>query len=218
MSGEDARLARGAHRDAAEGRCLMEHVSVLAGEPFGALPRCTHPALAALAAQVNDRVSDAARDVLVRRAPALSRAHTSDPALTWRFVEHAARGVLLRRPGDPVAARRLRRALRARRHRDHVLPPRLLARLPRWSTTLVALAALDELVTSVHALSAASGPAGSASRDRALVELLDTAIAVTIGPDDSPRRSARPGDSPRRSAPPGSALAVVPPLEEVSAA
>jgi hypothetical protein len=181
MAGDEVRLARGAHRDAAAGRCLMEHVSVLAGEPYGSWPRCTHPALAALAALVNDRVSDSARGTLVSRAPALARARPADPALTWRLVEHAARAVLARHPGDAAAVRRLGRARRAQRVRDRLLPPRLVARLPRWVTDAVALAAADELVAAVHALLTASGPAGGHGRDRALLELLDTAIAVTLG-------------------------------------
>ena len=44
------------HDDPGAGRCLMEHVSMLAGEAFRAWPRCTHPAVATLATQVEDRL------------------------------------------------------------------------------------------------------------------------------------------------------------------
>src|ERR1700712_4186551 len=61
-------LDAGAHRDAEAGSCLMEYVSVLAGERFTDRPRCTHPALAAVAWQVNDAVSHEARQELGLRA------------------------------------------------------------------------------------------------------------------------------------------------------
>jgi hypothetical protein len=61
-------LEAGAHRDARSGSCVMEYVSVLAGERFTDRPRCTHPAVAALAWQVNDAVSHEARQHLGLRA------------------------------------------------------------------------------------------------------------------------------------------------------
>lgn len=64
-------LEAGAHRDAEAGSCLMEYVSVLAGERFTDRPRCTHPALAAVAWQVNDAVSSGARQQLATRAVTL---------------------------------------------------------------------------------------------------------------------------------------------------
>ncbi|GAA4909113.1 hypothetical protein EV188_104167 [Actinomycetospora succinea] len=64
-------LEAGAHRDAEAGSCLMEYVSVLAGERFTDRPRCTHPALAAVAWQVNDAVSSTARQQLGTRAVTL---------------------------------------------------------------------------------------------------------------------------------------------------
>jgi hypothetical protein len=61
-------LEAGAHRDERSGSCVMEYVSVLAGERFTDRPRCTHPAVAALAWQVNDAVSHEARQELGLRA------------------------------------------------------------------------------------------------------------------------------------------------------
>jgi hypothetical protein len=61
-------LEAGAHRDARSGSCVMEYVSVLAGERFTDRPTCTHPAVAALAWQVNDAVSHEARQQLGMRA------------------------------------------------------------------------------------------------------------------------------------------------------
>ena len=71
-------LSRGPHADPAAGVCLMERVSAIAGEPFSDRPSCTHPALAALAQQVNDRVSDAARDRLLLVTEALRRLTRSE--------------------------------------------------------------------------------------------------------------------------------------------
>jgi hypothetical protein len=61
-------LEAGAHRDARSGSCVMEYVSVLAGERFTDRPCCTHPAVAALAWQVNDAISYEARQMLGLRA------------------------------------------------------------------------------------------------------------------------------------------------------
>lgn len=61
-------LEAGAHRDARSGSCVMEYVSVLAGERFTDRPQCTHPAVAALAWQVNDAVSHEVRQRLGLRA------------------------------------------------------------------------------------------------------------------------------------------------------
>ncbi|MDD7965777.1 hypothetical protein [Actinomycetospora lemnae] len=184
MPVDPVRLDPGNHVDPGTGRCLMEHVSVLAGEPFRAWPRCTHPAVAALATQVNDRCSPVGRAALVRRAEALTRADSDDPALTWRLVAHAAASVLALRPGDPGALRRIVRARRAARAWRTAVPHRLARRLPRWAVVGCGLAALDELVAAVHALLAVTGPPGSPERDIALVALLDTVLDDVL--DDRP--------------------------------
>jgi hypothetical protein len=184
MSPDAIRLDRGNHPDPGTGCCLMEYVSVLDGGRFGSLPRCTHPALAALAMQVNDRTSDRGRAALVTRAERLRRAGSDDPGLTWRLVEVCATAVLTRAPGDPAARRRLARARRARRRWSVVLPDGLRARLPRGALVAVGLGALDELVGAFHAVLGAVGPAGSPDRDRALADLLDAALD-TVGAADT---------------------------------
>ena len=193
MTDHPVRLGVGNHPTPAAGRCLMEHVSVLAGEPFRALPRCTHPAVAALATQVNDRASEAGRRAVLRRAPALTRADVPDPALSWRLVADAARIVLEHRPGDRAAARRLARARRAERRWDRLLPGRRARRLPRRLVVAAALTAVDDLVAAVDAVPPAAGPPGSPARDRALLALLDAALARTAVPP--------PGPGPRPAAP-----------------
>jgi hypothetical protein len=62
-------LSRGKHRSPRKGACFMELASYLAGERWSDHPACTHPVLAALARDVNDHVSDAARNRLSRLIP-----------------------------------------------------------------------------------------------------------------------------------------------------
>lgn len=175
------RLERGNHDCPSNGRCLMEHVSVLAGESFGPFPRCTHPSLATLAALVNDRCSDEGRVELLARAPALTRASSLDPGVTWRLVELCGDVVLADAPDDRSATRRVRRSLRAQRRWRRILPPDRSARLPRWFAVAASLTAADELLAAFHAVLDVSGPPGSVSRDRTLVHLLDAALATVGG-------------------------------------
>ena len=58
-------LSAGAHDSPQEGACVMEYVSLLAGEPWSADPACTHPVLAAMARVVNDELPDKDRHVLI---------------------------------------------------------------------------------------------------------------------------------------------------------
>jgi hypothetical protein len=55
----------------------MEYTSIIAGERFSDHPRCTDPALAAVARAVNDYSSDAARQPLAELASDLSIAHAA---------------------------------------------------------------------------------------------------------------------------------------------
>jgi len=65
-------LTRGAHKKPRHGACLMEYVSVLAGDPFSDSPACTDPTLAAIARAVNDYSGDEQRQRLGRLASDLS--------------------------------------------------------------------------------------------------------------------------------------------------
>ena len=58
-------LSSGAHDDPSQGACVMEYVSLLAGEPWSDTPACTHPVLAEAAQVVNDWVSGSERHLLV---------------------------------------------------------------------------------------------------------------------------------------------------------
>lgn len=94
-------LSKGAHDDPAEGACIMEYVSLLAGEEFSDTPACTHPVLARAAQVVNDRLPDADRHLLVpligrlfgtadTRESGLDRRILSVRLAVWsaRHVEH----------------------------------------------------------------------------------------------------------------------------------
>ena len=96
-------LAAGRHREPGEGACLLELVSVLAGEPWTDRPRCVHPVLAAIARRVNDACSDEGRDALVPCAVPLIG--TAGAPVSAVLVERCARAALSVRPD----LRRLRR-------------------------------------------------------------------------------------------------------------
>jgi hypothetical protein len=64
-------LSRGKHRNPRRGACFMELASYLAGERWSDHPVCTHPLLAALARDVNDYTSDAARGRLAGLIPSV---------------------------------------------------------------------------------------------------------------------------------------------------
>lgn len=79
---DDIELARGSHAPDTGLACVMEYVSILAGEPWSDNPDCTHDTLARLARFANDYLSDADREELLRPlAWRLVAAGESSPAL-----------------------------------------------------------------------------------------------------------------------------------------
>lgn len=72
-------LRVGRHLTSDDGACLMELVSVAAGEPWSDHPACTHPLLSHVARRVNDATSDRHRAALIRFVPALAQATSDDP-------------------------------------------------------------------------------------------------------------------------------------------
>jgi hypothetical protein len=63
-------LSKGSHQSPAEGRCAMEWVAYLAGEPHGDMPRCVDSVLQAFGMAVNDYLGDEDRQ---RLRPYLAR-------------------------------------------------------------------------------------------------------------------------------------------------
>lgn len=67
-------LQRGAHRHPSQGACVMEYVSLLAGEEWSDYPSCTTHHVARLAQFVNDRLTDDERnDVMIPMIPVIMR-------------------------------------------------------------------------------------------------------------------------------------------------
>lgn len=110
-------LSAGRHRGPERGSCVMEYVSVLAGEPWSDHPRCTDPALAELARRVNDDVRADTRPALAALAPGLTGA--GGPRTATDVVVAAVARVGLERAPDDVVLSRVRRRALARLAREH---------------------------------------------------------------------------------------------------
>ncbi|HZC70348.1 MAG TPA: hypothetical protein VE442_06625 [Jatrophihabitans sp.] len=87
-------LSRGKHRSPKHGACFMEFASYLAGERWTDHPQCTQPLLASLARQVNDHVSDDARQKLVELVPDVIGLTSSDPRADVVIALRAATAAL----------------------------------------------------------------------------------------------------------------------------
>lgn len=99
-------LSRGAHRKPSKGACFMEFASYLAGESWSDSPACTHPVLAAMAREVNDRVGDEARQSLLPFVPEVVGLVSADPR-TGAWIAREAAFAALRlgtHPRQGVAA------------------------------------------------------------------------------------------------------------------
>lgn len=83
-------LSRGKHRNPRKGACFMELASFLAGERWTDHPACTHPLLAEVARQVNDRTTDAGRPLLATLIPEVIGLTTEDPLADVRIALHCA--------------------------------------------------------------------------------------------------------------------------------
>lgn len=203
----DGLLSRGHHVGPSHGSCLMEYVSLLAGERFSDRPQCTHPALACLARHVNDNVGDGRRGELVRLAPGLVGA-AGGGDVVWDIV--TARCLAAALDIDPTApdahaqVRRIQTRRRQAERRGNL--SRLLRRVRRISTRpesalVTACAALSE------ALLARRCPPHTA--ERVQIDLLDTASTRCVNTSDSPRSPAW-----SRSPPPRGTAGPNPPTHE----
>ncbi|MEO3937690.1 hypothetical protein V3N99_13165 [Dermatophilaceae bacterium Soc4.6] len=84
-------LAAGAHDADAGEACVMEYVSLLAGEEWSDRPDCTHPLLAHEARTVNDELGDRDRHLLVPLVGRLFGTTQDTPELTARLRLRQAR-------------------------------------------------------------------------------------------------------------------------------
>ena len=96
-------LSRGKHRSPRQGACFMELASYLAGEKWSDAPACTHPLLAEVARNVNDRTSDDARPLLATLIPDVVGLNTDDPRADARIALHCA---LVALPVSPLDRQR----------------------------------------------------------------------------------------------------------------
>ena len=87
-------LSRGKHRSPRRGACFMELASYLAGERWSDHPACTHPLLAALARDVNDHLSDAARPRIASLIPEVIGLDRRDPVVDVWFTREVALAAL----------------------------------------------------------------------------------------------------------------------------
>ena len=84
-------LAAGAHDSDTGEACVMEYVSLLAGEEWSDRPDCTHPLLAHEARTVNDELADHDRHLLVPLVGRLFGTTQDSPELTARLRLRQAR-------------------------------------------------------------------------------------------------------------------------------
>lgn len=178
-------LSRGSHSGPEDGACLMEYVSVLAGEAFSDRPRCTPPLLRLMAHRVNDLTTDAARGGLAALAPGLIGTSRTDSRATAALVACCAEAAWAVHPAGVGRNRQARRARRrlARLETDPAGP------LRAWVRRMVgacyghsrASVDVDAALTAI-----AQCPAGQ-FRDQALHRLLrDASQACTRGGYTSP--------------------------------
>ena len=98
LQGDWPILRVGAHLSSDDGACLMELVSVAAGEPWSDHPACTHPLLAHVARRVNDATSDRRRSELAGFIPALTRANSDSASVFARIAASCTQIALAEKP------------------------------------------------------------------------------------------------------------------------
>lgn len=165
-------LGRGRHRSMRKGACFMEMASYLAGERWSDHPRCTHPLLAELARDVNDVVSDDARQKLAPMIPDVVGLRPADPRVDAWIARLCAITAL------PVSAVAIQRAAAVGLLRCESLLAELESRPPGdvSSETVEALATVpDEAAWARHLVREIGVPAGRDAQ-RAFVRHGSTAI------------------------------------------
>jgi hypothetical protein len=153
-------LSRGKHRNPRRGACFMEMASYLAGEKWSDHPSCTHPLLADVARNVNDRTTDAGRPLLAPMIPVVIGLTTDDPRADARIALICALAALPvasaeRQRSLAVAALSCERMLAAygEHGRGEVSPAtrRALDEVPsaaQWASRFATRAGLDRVETS----------------------------------------------------------------------
>src|SRR3954463_11060318 len=88
---QNVRLRRGAHRSPADGACVMEVVSMLAGERFSDRPQTACPVIGAFLRAYNDITGDTQRQDLLACASSVvgTRRQELEPARVQRCIDEA---------------------------------------------------------------------------------------------------------------------------------
>lgn len=86
-------ISAGGHSDPRQGACVMEYISLLAGEDWSDEPTCTHPLLSSMARAVNDRLCHDHRQLLIPLIPRLMgttglNRRTEEDLYDWLKAQH----------------------------------------------------------------------------------------------------------------------------------
>lgn len=170
-------LAAGAHLDPADGACLMELVSAVAGGPWSDEPACTHPLVAHVARLVNDHVSDEARQRLHVFVPQLAGAQSADPSVYPR-VAFACTTYALEVGASPLLVH-FRRAAERQLATQARASATGMSR-PRWTWSSLSARGFRQgpAFRAVEASVNVCARGGGAERDDHLVGLFSVAVAA----------------------------------------
>ncbi len=164
------KLDSGSHSDAKAGHCLLEVVSMFAGEDFGDEPACVDPVLAAFGRSWNDALPDDERQQLKRYILLLPGTAGSDAlsqrrgwmAADWLIRSHTPAWLDM----SPATA-------------EHAARLRALAPITSEQTLAAAQGALDQARSAAAAAKAAAWDAAwDAARDAARAAAMAAAMAA----------------------------------------
>src|SRR5882757_199333 len=90
---DNIHLDKGGHSGPDNGYCLMEWVSMLAGEPFSEQPKCVSPYLRRFGIRLNDLATDTQRQDLIQFGPRVlgTAGDGLDEKRRWIGADHAVR-------------------------------------------------------------------------------------------------------------------------------
>jgi hypothetical protein len=197
---ETLHLDHGSHSSPEDGHCLLEVVSMLAGQPFNDHPPCVSPVLRSYGIALNDRWDDTQRQRLLPYAPRMLNTAgdghdgaRSYLALDWLIRTFAPAWLDLAGLTTPAAELRAlapvanevavqAAAAASRRAEETAAAARAAARAAAWTAALDAAlaAALDAARAAARAAArdAAWDAAWTAARDAALAAARDAALAA----------------------------------------
>lgn len=132
-------LGHGNHESPREGACVMEYVSVIAGEKWTDNPECTHPLLASPAVAFNDNIragEDALRSrLMLPLVPLLIGTNPNNVRFETRWDPRASKGDRLHMPKEEVLVLDLLRGrinetfMRLRRTEEALTPYQVAERM-----------------------------------------------------------------------------------------